>query len=225
MHWPPAGAGNSPPASGEGDNDRPPPVCGRKRMLPLVPAHAEGAPESGRRLQDTPPGREEECTKGESPQKGGERCRRDNAERQCRGDGAAYREKPQKRRGEVQERQCGEGVQGRRCSTPGKAPKKGGKGIGEAMQGRRSRRETMQHTGKKQNRPSKEQGPRPSRKPRLTRKTPAPRKNPSSPEKPRLLWQTPAHPENSGSPGPRLLPEKPRPARIRRKTPTGRCRE
>ena len=103
----------------------------------------------------------------------------------------------------------------KRNARKGKVPKKEGRGAGdtmrrggtgEAVQERRCRGETMQHTGKKQNRPSKEQEPRTPRKPRLTRKTRLPLKNP-------------AHP------APRLLPEKPRPARIKRKTPAGRCRE
>lgn len=112
---PPAQGTGPPRPGGGGTTGLRPFAGGRECFLPLVPAHAEGAPESGRRLQDTPPGREEECTKGESPQKGGERCRRDNAERggvqgrQCRGDSA------------------GETVQVRRCSTPGKALKKGRK--------------------------------------------------------------------------------------------------
>lgn len=82
---------------------------GRECFLPLVPAHAEGAPRSGRRQQDTPPGREEEFTKGEKPPK-----------KEGRGAGETLR------RGgvgeTVQGRRCrGETMQGRRCSTPGKS--------------------------------------------------------------------------------------------------------
>ena len=51
--------------------------------------------------------------RGKAPKKGGERCRRDNAERRCRGDSAGET---------VQERRCRrETMQGRRCSTPGKS--------------------------------------------------------------------------------------------------------
>lgn len=137
MHWPPAGAGNrSSRPGGGGTTGLRPFAGGRECLLPLAPAHAEGAPESGRRQQDTPPGREEEFTKGEKPPK-----------KEGRGAGETMR------RGGV-----GETVQGRRCRR-------------ETMQGRDDAGETMQHTGKKQNRPSKEQEPRTPRKPRLTRKT------------------------------------------------------
>lgn len=133
MHWPPAGAGNrSARPGGSGTTGLHPFAGGRECFLPLVPAHAEGAPKSGRRQQDTPPGREEECTKGESPQKGGERCRRYNAERGYRGGGAgetvqgrddaAHREKPPKKEGKMQGKRCREdGAGERRCSTPGKS--------------------------------------------------------------------------------------------------------
>ena len=96
---------------------------------------------------------------------------------------------PQKRRGEVQERQCGEAVQGRRC-----------------------RRETMQGRDDAAHREKAEppiQGTRTTDSPKTTTypENPAPLKKPGSPGKPRLL------------------PEKPQPARIRKKTPAGRCRE
>lgn len=109
---------------------------GRECFLPLAPAHAEGAQESGRRQQDTPPGREEEFTKGESPQKG----RGEVQERQCgeggRGDSAGETvqgrsageavqhtgKSPQKRKEKVQGKRCREdGAGERRCSTPGKS--------------------------------------------------------------------------------------------------------
>ena len=110
MHWPPAGAGNrSSRPGGGGTTGLRPFAGGRECFLPLAPAHAEGAPESGRRQQDTPPGREEEFTKGEKPPKkegrgAGETMRRggvgetvqgrdDAGERRCRGDDAAHREK------------------------------------------------------------------------------------------------------------------------------------
>ena len=149
MHWPPAGAGNrSSRPGGGGTTGLRPFAGGRECFLPLAPAHAEGAPESGRRQQDTPPGREEEFTKGEKPPK-----------KEGRGAGETMR------RGGV-----GETVQGRRCRR-------------ETMQGRDDAGETMQHTGKKQNRPSKEQEPRTPRKPRLTRKPRLPRKTPAPPRK------------------------------------------
>lgn len=171
MHWPPAGAGSRSARPGGGGDGRPPPVCGRKRMLPLAPAHAEGAPESGRRQQDTPPGREEEFTKGEKPPK-----------KEGRGAGETMR------RGGA-----GETVQGRRCRR-------------ETMQGRRCRGDDAAHREKAE---PPIQGTRTTDSPKTT----------TYPENPAPLKKT-------GSPGkPRLLPEKPRPARIRKKTPAGRCRE
>lgn len=161
MHWPPAGAGNrSSRPGGGGTTGLRPFAGGRECFLPLVPAHAEGAPESGRRQQDTPPGREEEFTKGEKPPKkegrgAGETMRRG-------GVGETVQE-----RDDAGERRCrGETMQGRRCSTPGKS------------------------------------------------RTAHPRN------------KNHGLPENHDLPGkPRLLPEKPRPARIRKKIPAGRCRE
>ena len=116
-HPPAQGAG--PPVPAGGTTGLRPFAGGRECFLPLAPAHAEGAPESGRRQQDTPPGREEEFTKGEKPPKkegrgAGETMRRGGVGetvqgRRCRGDGAG-------------ERRCrGETMQGRRCSTPGKS--------------------------------------------------------------------------------------------------------
>ncbi len=160
MHWPPAGAGNrSSRPGGGGTTGLRPFAGGRECFLPLVPAHAEGAPESGRRQQDTPPGREEEFTKGEKPPK-----------KEGRGAGETMR------RG----------------------------GVGETVQGRRCRRETMQ--GRRCSTPGKSRTAHPRNK------------NHGLPENHDL-------PGKPGSPGPRLLPEKPRPARIRKKTPAGRCRE
>ena len=126
---PPAQGTVRPPRGREITTGLRPFAGGRECFLPLVPAHAEGAPESGRRQQDTPPGREEECTKGESSQKGGERCRRYNAERGYRGGGA------------------GETVQGRDdAAHRRKPPKKEGEGIGEAVQKRRCRRDSAGET-------------------------------------------------------------------------------
>ena len=178
MHWPPAGAGNrSSRPGGGGTTGLRPFAGGRECFLPLAPAHAEGAPESGRRQQDTPPGREEEFTKGEKPPK-----------KEGRGAGETMR------RGGV-----GETVQGRRCR-------------GETMQGRddagerRCRGDDAAHREKAE---PPIQGTRTTDSPKTT----------TYPENPAPLKKT-------GSPGkPRLLPEKPRPARIRKKTPAGRCRE
>ncbi len=161
MHWPPAGAGNrSARPGGGGTTGLRPFAGGRECFLPLAPAHAEGAPESGRRQQDTPPGREEEFTKGEKPPK-----------KEGRGAGETMR------RG----------------------------GVGETVQGRRCRRETMQGRDDAAHREKAEppiQGTRTTDSPKTTTypENPAPLKKP-------------------GSPG------KPRPARIRKKTPAGRCRE
>ena len=172
MHWPPAGAGSrSARPGGGGATGLRPFAGGRECFLPLVPAHAEGAPESGRRQQDTPPGREEEFTKGEKPPK-----------KEGRGAGETMR------RGGV-----GETVQGRRCKRDG---------AGE----RRCRGDDAAHREKAE---PPIQGTRTTDSPKTTTypENPAPLKKPGSPGKPRLL------------------PEKPRPARIRKKTPAGRCRE
>lgn len=61
--------------------------------------------------------------RGKAPKKGGERCRRDNAERQCRGGGVGETVQERRcRRDGAGERRCrGETMQGRRCSTPGKS--------------------------------------------------------------------------------------------------------
>lgn len=164
MHWPPAGAGSRSARPGGGGRQASARLRAEENASFLSYPHTLRAPRSRAADNKTPrPEEKRNSRKGKSPQKGGKRCRRDNAERRCRGDSA------------------GETVQERRCRR-------------ETMQGRDDAGETMQHTGKKQNRPSKEQEPRTPRKPRLTRKT-------------------------------RLLPEKPRPARIRKKTPAGRCRE
>jgi len=174
MHWPPAGAGNrSSRPGGGGTTGLRPFAGGRECFLPLAPAHAEGAPESGRRQQDTPPGREEEFTKGEKPPK-----------KEGRGAGETMRRGGA---GEtVQERDdAGE----RRCR-------------GETMQGR----DDAAHREKAE---PPIQGTRTTDSPKTTTypENPAPLKKPGSPGKPRLL------------------PEKPQPARIRKKTPAGRCRE
>lgn len=149
MHWPPAGAGNrSSRPGGGGTTGLRPFAGGRECFLPLVPAHAEGAPESGRRQQDTPPGREEEYTRGgavwgevqkrllksraaqrekvpkQNGRGAGETMRRGGVGetvqgRRCKRDGAGER----RCRGDgAGERRCrGETMQGRRCSTPGKS--------------------------------------------------------------------------------------------------------
>lgn len=169
-HPPAQGTGPPVPAGG-GTTGLRPFAGGRECFLPLAPAHAEGAPESGRRQQDTPPGREVEFTKGEKPPK-----------KEGRGAGETMR------RGGV-----GETVQGRRCR-------------GETMQGRRCRGDDAAHREKAE---PPIQGTRTTDSPKTTTypENPAPLKKPGSPGKPRLL------------------PEKPRPARIRKRTPAGRCRE
>ena len=184
-HPPAQGAG--PPVPAGGTTGLRPFAGGRECFLPLAPAHAEGAPESGRRQQDTPPGREEEFTKGEKPPK-----------KEGRGAGETMR------RGGV-----GETVQGRRCRGDGAGERRC---RGETMQGRddagerRCRGDDAAHREKAE---PPIQGTRTTDSPKTTTypENPAPLKKPGSTGKPRLLL------------------EKPRPARIRKKTPAGRCRE